>query len=82
MKQPTCAGTNLYYFTGTRWNSTERMVGALILSDGQVDYITPKFELGTILDFMLVQGQVHSWEEYGSPFELLIKVLNDAGISK
>ena len=24
------AGTNLYYFTGTLWNASERMVGALL----------------------------------------------------
>jgi len=24
------AGTNLYYFTGTRWGTSERMVGAVL----------------------------------------------------
>ncbi|MGB0891577.1 MAG: aminopeptidase P family N-terminal domain-containing protein, partial [Flavobacteriaceae bacterium] len=24
------AGTNLYYFTGMKWNSSERMVGAIL----------------------------------------------------
>lgn len=75
------AGTNLYYFTGTRWSSSERMVGALILPNGEVHYIAPKFEYGTILDFMLVKGDVHCWEEHESPFELLLNILSNKGVS-
>ena len=29
------AGTNLYYFTGTRWGASERMVGALLSAQGR-----------------------------------------------
>ncbi|MFT7331670.1 MAG: Xaa-Pro dipeptidase, partial [Roseivirga sp.] len=28
------AGTNLFYFTGMKWNSSERMVGALLFPNG------------------------------------------------
>jgi Xaa-Pro dipeptidase len=28
------AGTSLYYFTGTRWHGSERMVGALLMPSG------------------------------------------------
>ncbi|MGJ5642578.1 aminopeptidase P family protein [Formosa sp. S-31] len=75
------AGTNLYYFTGTRWHSSERMVGALVLPDGSVHYIAPQFEEGTILDFMEYEGPVHGWEEHESPFELLVTVLKQHGIT-
>lgn len=75
------AGTNLYYFTGTRWSPSERMVGALIFPDGQVHYIGPKFEYGTIQDFMVVEGPVHCWEEHENPVELLIAILNNRGLS-
>lgn len=74
------AGTNLYYFTGTRWHSSERMVGALILPDETVHYIAPQFEEGTIRDFMEVEGSIHGWEEHESPFALLISVLEKYGI--
>tara|TARA_B110000037_G_scaffold217777_1_gene279511 strand:+ start:9568 stop:10779 length:1212 start_codon:yes stop_codon:yes gene_type:complete len=75
------AGTNLFYFSGMRWSASERTVGALILPNGAIHYISPKFEYGTILDFMVVEGQVHCWEEQESPFELLFKVLNNKGIT-
>lgn len=69
------AGTNLYYFTGMRWSASERMVGAVIFSNGRLVYIAPKFEKGTILDFMLIHGDVECWEEHESPFSLLGSIL-------
>lgn len=74
------AGTNLFYFTGTKWNGSERMVGGLLFPNGEVHYIAPKFEEGTILDFMGVEGPVHCWEEHESPYELFISILKEKGI--
>ncbi|WP_106792306.1 Xaa-Pro peptidase family protein [Aquimarina sp. Aq78] len=75
------AGTNLFYFTGMRWNPSERMVGALLFPDGEVHYIGPKFEEGTILDFMLIKGPVHCWEEHESPYTLFVNILKKKNIS-
>lgn len=75
------AGTNLFYFTGTKWSSSERMVGALILPNGKVHYIAPEFERGTILDFMEVKGTIEGWEEHESPYKLLVTILNQNGIT-
>ena len=75
------AGTNLFYFTGTKWGQSERLVGALLFQDGSLHYIAPKFEKGTILEFMLIDGEVHCWEEHENPYSLLIQVINDNGIS-
>lgn len=74
------AGTNLYYFTGTQWSPSERMVGALLTPDGTLDYIGPQFEEGTINNFMLIEGDVHCWEEHESPYALFGKVLNKRGV--
>ena len=74
------AGTNLFYFTGMRWNSSERMVGALLFSDGTLQYIAPKFEEGTILDFMRIKGEVKCWEEHESPYALFSELLASKGI--
>ncbi|PIA78494.1 X-Pro dipeptidase [Gaetbulibacter sp. 4G1] len=75
------SGTNLYYFTGTHWNSSERMVGALLFPNGEVHYIAPQFEKGTILDFMIINGEVHCWEEHESPFQLFNQTLKDNGVA-
>ncbi|WP_298551582.1 Xaa-Pro peptidase family protein [uncultured Algibacter sp.] len=74
------SGTNLFYFTGTHWNSSERMVGALLFPNGTLHYIAPQFEKGTVLDFMIIDGIVHCWEEHESPYQLFIQILNDNGV--
>lgn len=75
------AGTNLLYYTGTKWGASERMVGALLLLDGTIHYIAPEFEEGTILDFMEFEGPVHGWEEHESPFELFVSILKENQIT-
>ncbi len=75
------AGTSLYYFTGTRWNSSERMVGALLLPTGAPIYIAPAFEEGTIHKFMTVEGEVATWEEHESPYGIAAKLLDDRGVT-
>lgn len=74
------AGTNLLYFTGMHWHPSERMVGAILLSNGNIHYIAPNFEKGTILDFMAIEGTIHSWEEHESPFVLLNNILKENNI--
>lgn len=75
------AGTNLYYFTGTRWYASERLVGALLTADGKLHYLVPAFEIGSIKDFMGVEGPIHGWEEHESPYALFGSVLRELGIS-
>ena len=69
------AGTNLYYFTGMKWGSSERMVGALLTADGDLHFIAPQFEYGTVREYMLIEGQMHCWQEHESPYELFATIL-------
>jgi Xaa-Pro dipeptidase len=75
------AGTNLHYFTGTKWHASERMVGAILPAAGALEYIAPAFEESTLKDFMLVDGRVNCWEEHESPYRLFIDVLARMGIA-
>lgn len=63
------AGTNLYYFTNTQWNPSERLVGALLFADGTLKYIVPEFEIGTFNDFIGIEGEIIPWAEHESPVE-------------
>lgn len=74
------AGTNLLYFTGTHWYASERMVGAILLPNGDLHYIAPNFEKGTLLDFMAIEGEIHCWEEHESPYLLLNNILKENNI--
>ncbi len=75
------AGTNLYYFTGMRWNASERMVGAILTRNGQLHFVAPQFEYGTIREFMLIEGKLHCWEEHESPYLLCAQIFEQAGLS-
>ncbi|MCB1756127.1 MAG: aminopeptidase P family protein [Gammaproteobacteria bacterium] len=69
------AGTNMLYFTGTRWRASERMVGVLIPQDGPREYISPVFEIPTLRQYMQIEGCVHGWEEHESPYRLIADLL-------
>lgn len=75
------AGSNLRYFTGVKWNPSERMVGAVLPADGPLVYIAPAFEEGTIRDFREVDGVIHTWHEHESPYRLLLDMLAGMGIA-
>ena len=75
------AGTNLYYFTGTKWYASERMVGAILPVEGEIYYIAPYFEIGTLEGFMQVKGKVHGWQEHESPYELFGNILKSVDIN-
>ena len=74
------AGSNLYYFTGTRWGASERMVGAVLPANGALEYIAPHFEISTLEDFMVLEGAVNGWQEHESPYELFVRVLMRLGV--
>lgn len=74
------AGNNLEYFTGVRWSPSERMVGAILPANGDIEYLAPAFEEGTIRDFMAVEGTVNGWQEHESPYRLLFSCLRRMGI--
>jgi Xaa-Pro dipeptidase len=74
------AGTNLSYFTGTSWYASERLVGAILPAQGEVQYLAPVFEIATLKEYMLISGPVHGWHEHESPYALFIKVLQQLGV--
>lgn len=76
------AGTNLYYFTGTRWNGSERLVGAIVSAEGDIDYLVPAFEKDTFVQFMGLEGNIACWEEHESPYHLFAEVLRGKSIAR
>lgn len=69
------AGSSLFYFTGLKWSPSERMVGALVPARGDVHYIAPAFEEGTVRDLQVLPGSISVWAEHESPFTLLVEML-------
>lgn len=75
------AGTNLYYFTGLKWYKSERLVGAILPAQGELEFIAPHFEEGSLRDHMLIQGRFNGWHEHESPYALFASTLNKMRIS-
>jgi Xaa-Pro dipeptidase len=76
------AGTNLFYFSGMRWHASERMVGAILPAHGELVFIAPHFEKGTLLQFMNVAGKIATWQEHESPYSLFCQTLTGMGITQ
>lgn len=74
------AGTNLHYFTGLKWYKSERLVGAILPAKGELAFIAPHFEEGSLRDHMLIQGDFHGWHEHESPYALFAETLKNMGI--
>lgn len=74
------AGTNLYYFTGTRWGASERMVGAVLSANGELHYIAPYFEISTLNGYMLIDGDISGWQEHESPYLLFGQILSSMNL--
>mgnify|MGYP003632425138 FL=1 len=69
------AGSNLTYYTGMKWRASERLVGALVGTDGGVTYIGPAFEEGTLKLYMGVEAPLRGWEEHESPYSCVASLL-------
>lgn len=76
------AGTNLTYFTGLKWYKSERLVGAILPADGELFYIAPHFEQGSLNDYMKISGEFYGWHEHQSPYQLLGDVLTKLNITE
>src|SRR5216110_1586462 len=73
-------GSTLEYFTGVRWWRSERTTAALIPAEGKVVVVTPFFEEPSIRETLKVAGDVRTWKEDESPFDLIAGALRDSAI--
>ena len=71
--------SSLRYFTGIDWYASERLLGALVHLSGDLDYITPQFELEKIEGLISLPGEVLTWEEDESPWRLVADRIGSAG---
>lgn len=76
------SGSTLEYFTGIRWWRSERLTAAIIPAHGEIAIVTPAFEEPSIREMLEVPGQVLSWNEDESPFQLIVQALRDLGIAR
>jgi len=74
------AGTSLFYFTGVRWGTSERMFGAVISAKGDIIWVCPAFEESRAHEQIRFGKDIRLWEEDESPYKRVAEALRDLGI--
>jgi Xaa-Pro dipeptidase len=70
------SGSTLEYFTGVHWRTSERVTAAVIPERGDVIIVTPFFESPSIREMLQIPGEIRTWQEDESPFELIARAVS------
>lgn len=73
-------GSSLFYYTGVRWGNSERMFAAVIPAQGELAWITPKFEEARARELIRFGKDIRAWEEDESPYKVVAGIFKDRGI--
>src|SRR5256886_2346032 len=73
-------GSSMFYFTGVRWGTSERMFAAVIPQRGELAWVCPKFEEERARELIRFGTDVRTWEEDASPYRRVAEIFRDRGI--
>jgi Xaa-Pro dipeptidase len=74
-------GSSMFYYTGMRWSTSERMLAMVIPAKGELAWVCPKFEEERARELIQIgHNDVRTWEEDESPYQRVAEVLRDRGI--
>ncbi|HJT65448.1 MAG TPA: Xaa-Pro peptidase family protein [Pyrinomonadaceae bacterium] len=73
-------GSSMFYYTGMRWGTSERMFALVIPARGELAWICPKFEEERARELIQIGNDVRTWEEDESPYQRVAEVFRDRGI--
>jgi Xaa-Pro dipeptidase len=73
-------GTSLYYFTGIRWGTSERLLALVLPRTGDPIVVVPAFEEGRMREKLHFAAEVRAWQEDESPTKIAAAALADRGI--
>ncbi len=73
-------GTSMFYFTGMRWGTSERMFALIIPARGEIAWVCPKFEEDRARELIRFGNDVRTWEEDASPYGRVAEVLRERGL--
>lgn len=74
------AGPSLRYFSGVRWQPTERLVAMLLLPTGKPLIVCPTFELGSLQAELEIDVDILLWEEDEDPVALVRDALRPGAV--
>ena len=72
-------GTSLYYFTGTRFSTGDRLFGLLLPARGEPLWIVPAADEARARQAMRLYTEARVWAETENPYQRLAQALKDRG---
>ena len=73
-------GSSMFYFTGMRWSTSERMFALVIPQRGELAWVCPKFEEERARELIKFGNDIRTWEEDASPYRRVAEIFRDRGI--
>lgn len=73
-------GSSMFYFTGMRWSTSERMFALIIPQRGELAWVCPKFEEERARELIKFGKDIRTWEEDESPYRRVAQIIRDRGI--
>lgn len=73
-------GSSMFYFTGMRWSTSERMLALVIPQRGELAWVCPKFEEERARELIKFGNDIRTWEEDESPYRRVAQIFRDRGI--
>ena len=74
-------GSSMFYYTGMRWGTSERMFALVIPARGEIAWVCPKFEEERARELIKMgTGDIRTWEEDESPYKRVAEIFKDRGI--
>ncbi len=73
-------GSSMFYYTGMRWSTSERMFALVIPARGEIAWVCPKFEEERARELIAIGSDIRTWEEDESPYQRVAQIFRDRGL--
>src|ERR1041385_5858652 len=73
-------GSSMFYYTGMRWGTSERMLAMVIPARGEIAWVCPKFEEERARELIHIGTDIRTGEEDESPYKRVAEILKDRGV--
>jgi Xaa-Pro dipeptidase len=73
-------GSTMFYYTGMRWGTSERMLAMVIPVGGEIAWVCPKFEEERARELIKIGNDIRTWEEDESPYQRVAEIFRDRGV--
>ena len=73
-------GSSMFYYTGMKWGTSERMFAVVIPARGELAWVCPKFEEERARELIKMGTDIRTWEEDESPYKRVAEIFKDRGV--